>query len=314
MSEHIDKTIEVKREYGDIERWRISDLSKSEEEVLTDLSSIEVKCDNNKVVKTNNKIETQEEELKDGRRVSVPNRRKAIALKCQTEMDNISVNSVKPMQIVEAFKEVFNLFDLNGGGTIDADELEKALCSVDIKLTQEEIIDILVVIDDDGNGKIDFYEFLHLMTSTEKFLESRDDSKNKNSQSLLFSALTKFMRKTALSSMIEWYYHKKERKYPHVVAHYAAGARVIGLTEKKLPIQLANNRFNYKTGDSPYCQPICRLPEEKTKPDMEKKIKLKVPFHNNKRDEVSREKKDSLVKHRGRISPNQGKINPQNWK
>jgi Ca2+-binding EF-hand superfamily protein len=50
-----------------------------------------------------------------------------------------------------AFREVFGLFDMNGGGTIDAQELHSALDSVDIRLTKEEIEDVLCVMDEDGN-------------------------------------------------------------------------------------------------------------------------------------------------------------------
>ena len=49
-----------------------------------------------------------------------------------------------------AFREVFGLFDVNGGGTIDAQELHSALCSVDINLSQHEIEDVLCVMDEDG--------------------------------------------------------------------------------------------------------------------------------------------------------------------
>jgi calmodulin len=73
---------------------------------------------------------------------------------------------------IEAFREVFGLFDMNGGGTIDAQELHSALDSVDIRLTKEEIEDVLCVMDEDGNGEVDFEEFLTLMTSTEKYLEA----------------------------------------------------------------------------------------------------------------------------------------------
>lgn len=78
--------------------------------------------------------------------------------------------SVFPSCFSLAFREVFNLFDINGGGTIDANELDSALKSVDIQLTRQEIVDVLHVIDEDGNGEIDFEEFLSLMTSTEKYL------------------------------------------------------------------------------------------------------------------------------------------------
>ena len=55
-----------------------------------------------------------------------------------------------PFSIHAAFQEVFNLFDINGGGTIDAGELDAALKSVDIDLIYEEIKDVLQVIDEDG--------------------------------------------------------------------------------------------------------------------------------------------------------------------
>ena len=45
---------------------------------------------------------------------------------------------------------MFNLFDINGGGTIDADELDAALKAVEIHLTHQEIQDVLQVIDEDG--------------------------------------------------------------------------------------------------------------------------------------------------------------------
>ena len=45
---------------------------------------------------------------------------------------------------------MFGLFDVNGGGTIDAQELHSALNSVDINLSHEEIEDVLCVMDEDG--------------------------------------------------------------------------------------------------------------------------------------------------------------------
>ncbi len=56
--------------------------------------------------------------------------------------------------LLAAFKEVFNLFDINGGGTIDAAELDAAMKSVDVHLTYEEIKDVLQVIDEDGKSEV----------------------------------------------------------------------------------------------------------------------------------------------------------------
>ena len=51
---------------------------------------------------------------------------------------------------VPAFREVFDLFDSNGGGTIDAEELDLALKSVDIQLSPDDLADVLVTMDKDG--------------------------------------------------------------------------------------------------------------------------------------------------------------------
>lgn len=45
---------------------------------------------------------------------------------------------------------MFDLFDSNGGGTIDAEELDLALRSVDIHLAQEDLHDALSALDKDG--------------------------------------------------------------------------------------------------------------------------------------------------------------------
>ena len=52
-----------------------------------------------------------------------------------------------------AFREVFDLFDSNGGGTIDAEELDLALRSVEIHLSQEDLQEVLSAMDKDGNEK-----------------------------------------------------------------------------------------------------------------------------------------------------------------
>ena len=54
------------------------------------------------------------------------------------------------------------------------------------------------------------------------------------------------------------YYNAKVRKSPHVVGHYAAGARLIGLTEKQMAQHLATlNQSGDENSDSPYAQPVC---------------------------------------------------------
>lgn len=46
---------------------------------------------------------------------------------------------------------MFDLFDSNGGGTIDAEELDLAMRSVEIYLSQEDLLEVLSAMDKDGN-------------------------------------------------------------------------------------------------------------------------------------------------------------------
>lgn len=164
---------------------------------------------------------------------------------------------------VEAFREVFELFDKNGGGTIDASELQKTLADVGINIDGADLHEVMLTLDGDGNGEVDFDEFLKLMTDTEMFIEALADKNNhirKNSRAghgvsnrvVLFDALTQFMKTQAINnaSEIVGYYAKKYRKDAkkfmyamtnkgaHVVQHYADGARLIGLTDAQLFKQL----------------------------------------------------------------------------
>ena len=45
---------------------------------------------------------------------------------------------------------MFDLFDSNGGGTIDAEELDLALKSVDIQLSSDDLAEVLTTMDKDG--------------------------------------------------------------------------------------------------------------------------------------------------------------------
>ena len=69
------------------------------------------------------------------------------------------------------------------------------------------------------------------------------------------------------------------RKSPHVVGHYAAGARLIGLTEKQMAQHLATlNQSGDENSDSPYAQPVSLFssPIKIIHPRRNGKIKLRI--------------------------------------
>lgn len=61
------------------------------------------------------------------------------------------------------FKQIFDLFDPTGEGKITMKELGTIIRSFGTNPTEADLKDIINEVDLDGNGDIDFEEFLHLM-------------------------------------------------------------------------------------------------------------------------------------------------------
>ena len=64
---------------------------------------------------------------------------------------------------IEEFREAFNLFDLDGGGSIDAKELGTVMRSLGQNPPDEELQAMIDEVDEDGGGEIEFDEFCTLM-------------------------------------------------------------------------------------------------------------------------------------------------------
>ncbi|KAF5454675.1 hypothetical protein F2P56_024322 [Juglans regia] len=79
-------------------------------------------------------------------------------------------------QIAE-FQEAFCLFDKDGDGSITIEELANAIRSLDQNPTQEELQTMINEVDVDGNGTIEFGEFLNLMARKMKENEAEEELK-----------------------------------------------------------------------------------------------------------------------------------------
>ncbi|KAJ3353102.1 hypothetical protein GGF32_003204 [Allomyces javanicus] len=79
-------------------------------------------------------------------------------------------------QIAE-FKEAFSLFDKDGDGTITTKELGTVMRSLGQNPTEAELQDMINEVDADGNGTIDFPEFLTMMARKMKDSDSEEEIK-----------------------------------------------------------------------------------------------------------------------------------------
>lgn len=60
-------------------------------------------------------------------------------------------------------KEAFRMFDKDGDGTIDSEELTSVMQVLGMNPTKEELEILLNSVDSDSNGVIDLYEFIDVM-------------------------------------------------------------------------------------------------------------------------------------------------------
>jgi Ca2+-binding EF-hand superfamily protein len=65
---------------------------------------------------------------------------------------------------IEELREAFELFDTDGNGTIDPNELKSAMKNLGLEAKNHTVYQMISDIDKDGTGDIDFDEFLDLMT------------------------------------------------------------------------------------------------------------------------------------------------------
>ena len=78
---------------------------------------------------------------------------------------------------IDEFKEAFSLFDKDGDGSITTEELGSVMRSIGQIPTEQKLQEMINEVDADGNGTIDFSEFLSMMARKMKDIESEDEIK-----------------------------------------------------------------------------------------------------------------------------------------
>ena len=84
-------------------------------------------------------------------------------------------NEYIPAEEVLDIKRGFDLFDHDGGGSIDPRELKTAINSLGIEAKAEAVYAMIGELDKDGSGQIEFDEFFYMMTTRPSQNESRDE-------------------------------------------------------------------------------------------------------------------------------------------
>merc|ERR1712132_1083 len=76
---------------------------------------------------------------------------------------------------LDEIREAFSLFDSDASGAIDVRELKAAMRALGFEVKNEELKKMVSDIDNDGNGTIEFGEFLQMMTGKMGEKDTRED-------------------------------------------------------------------------------------------------------------------------------------------
>merc|ERR1711927_62590 len=76
---------------------------------------------------------------------------------------------------LDEIREAFSLFDSDASGAIDVRELKAAMRALGFEVKNEELKKMVSDVDNDGNGTIEFVEFLGMMTGKMGEKDSRED-------------------------------------------------------------------------------------------------------------------------------------------
>ncbi|XP_063697891.1 troponin C-like [Culicoides brevitarsis] len=72
-------------------------------------------------------------------------------------------------------QEAFNAYDVDNTGSISTEVVGEILETLDVKLTEDELDDIIDEFDEDESGELDFNEFIEL---AKRFIEPEEDYDN----------------------------------------------------------------------------------------------------------------------------------------
>merc|ERR1711918_307833 len=76
---------------------------------------------------------------------------------------------------LDEIREAFGLFDNDASGAIDVRELKAAMRALGFEIKNEELKKMVTDVDNDGNGTIEFSEFLSMMTAKMGEKDTRED-------------------------------------------------------------------------------------------------------------------------------------------
>lgn len=95
--------------------------------------------------------------------------------------EQMSSSQTRPVHMnedeVAACRQVFNIVDEDGSGSIGAQELHRLLKLLRLPATEEEVLRMIAEVDEDGNGEVEFAEFVQVCGRDRLVCQAGTDNK-----------------------------------------------------------------------------------------------------------------------------------------
>ncbi|XP_069808136.1 EF-hand calcium-binding domain-containing protein 3 [Dendropsophus ebraccatus] len=184
--------------------------------------------------------------------------------------------------LVEAFQNAFEFFRKDKTKRVDMNDLQYSLSTMGIHLNHHDTYEALKSADIDGDKKVNFYDFLAVLTDDQRFSITIDRRwllpvlEQEYLGTVLFHAISRLLQKCSLprrsAAEISNYYQKKYEATPKppklqgskskVMVDFARGTRIMGMTDRQLVHYLDEIKaLKGSCVGSPYdvipCVPLC---------------------------------------------------------
>lgn len=147
-------------------------------------------------------------------------------------------------EMEEYLSNLFHEADSDGNGWLDPQEFKEIMIAADIGLTTEDIYEILMQADENGDGKIEYAEFIPIAAEIIQALQAREEMENKDAEMLEdaeFAAemyLSRGLTKEDLDSIIMVEFQRADVNGDGVLSRQefkaALKAEALGLSSKEI--------------------------------------------------------------------------------
>ncbi|GMH96535.1 hypothetical protein TrST_g12611 [Triparma strigata] len=103
-------------------------------------------------------------------------------MELEEEVQKVAEEEGIPQEQVEMYRTVFGILDLDGGGSIEEDELKIGLDAIGRRPSDEELQKMLLEVDESGDGEVDFAEFLQFMMKKRGMMLMRERGRGRELQ------------------------------------------------------------------------------------------------------------------------------------